>query len=342
MGCLMSGSPGIAIQWTSLPLREPGRLGGHPHGAGAAARTPATRFPLITARGKNVLAKHLDRSALPIGSLCAIAERYPSSVITSASTPSPHTRHLTGHVSCRQLDGAHIRADPGGIRFGPFLVVSGTPCGYRPCGGLCLLLPCGVRWQMHRTARLRGRSPRLAVSSPVHDNAPSADRIVCRGRAGERVAPPRASVSDGRQPTEREAAAAVGGPATGQGGVWIRIASSRSSRRTRASALSVVPVWPGGPCVCWPTRRCCQVGTVPGGAIGPNFCGTLGRCRSVQGSNTKRRPLVCPGAGALWCAWPPTGWGRCCTALSGGRRTGPTTARPFPALGVVEPLWLEA
>jgi len=67
----------------------------------------------------------------------------------------------------------------------------------------------------------------------VHDNAPSADRIVCRGRAGEQVAPPRGSVSDGRQPTEREIqAAAVGGPATSQGGIWIRIASSRSSRRT--------------------------------------------------------------------------------------------------------------
>ena len=38
----------------------------------------------------------------------------------------------------------------------------------------------------------------------VHDNAPSADRIVCRGRAGEQVAPPRGSVSDGRQPTERK------------------------------------------------------------------------------------------------------------------------------------------
>jgi hypothetical protein len=33
-------------------------------------------------------------------------------------------------------------------------------------------------------------------------------------------------LSDSRQPTEREEAAAVGGPATSQGGVWIRIASS--------------------------------------------------------------------------------------------------------------------
>jgi hypothetical protein len=48
-----------------------------------------------------------------------------------------------------------------------------------------------------------------------------------------------------------------------------------------ASPLSPVPVWPGGPCVCWPTRRCCQLGTPPGGAIGPNFGGTLGRRRTT-------------------------------------------------------------
>jgi hypothetical protein len=67
----------------------------------------------------------------------------------------------------------------------------------------------------------------LGGLAPGHDNAPSADRNLCRGRAGEGVAPPRASVLDGRQPTEREVeAAAGGGPATSQGGVWIRIASS--------------------------------------------------------------------------------------------------------------------
>jgi len=76
---------------------------------------------------------------------------------------------------------------------------------------------------------------------PVNDNAPSADRIVCRGRAGEHIAPPRASVSDSRQPTEWEIeAAATGGPATSQGGVWIRIASSgradEPGQRTVSSA----------------------------------------------------------------------------------------------------------
>jgi hypothetical protein len=72
---------------------------------------------------------------------------------------------------------------------------------------------------------------RLRVAERANNNAPSADRIVCRGRAGN--AAPRASVLDGRQPTEREVeAAATGGPATRQGSVSIRIASSRSNRRT--------------------------------------------------------------------------------------------------------------
>jgi hypothetical protein len=88
-------------------------------------------------------------------------------------------------------------------------------------------------------------------------NAPSADRIVCRGRAGERVAPPRASVSDNRQPTEREEAAAEGDPATSQGRVWIRIAWSdhcyagltvgadrSGDRNDRTGCLAEVAVWP--------------------------------------------------------------------------------------------------
>jgi hypothetical protein len=73
----------------------------------------------------------------------------------------------------------------------------------------------------------------LGVAGRTDDPAPSADRIVSHGRAGEPVAPPRASVSNSRQPTEREAeTAAVGGPATSQSGAWIRIASSRSNRQT--------------------------------------------------------------------------------------------------------------
>jgi hypothetical protein len=86
--------------------------------------------------------------------------------------------------------------------------------------------------------RLTGLRDCKAVPHPwrrraVNDNAPPADRIVCRGRAGEQIAPPRASVSENRQPTERDIeAAAGGGPATSQGGIWIRIASSRSHRQS--------------------------------------------------------------------------------------------------------------
>ena len=126
---------------------------------------------------------------------------------------------------------------------------------------------------------------------------------------------------DGRQPTEREAAAAVGGPATSQGGVWIRLASSRSSRRTRASALSLVPVWPGGPCGCWPTPRCFQVGRSLGGAIGPNFGGTLGRCRTVPGSATSSEGPVRPGGSCWWWRLATYRLRGSRTALSGGRLT---------------------
>src|SRR5215207_2326694 len=50
-------------------------------------------------------------------------------------------------------------------------------------------------------------------------------------------------------------------------------------------------------------RALCLLADVPmlpgwdaaGRAIGPNFGGTLGRCRSVLGARPKRRPLVCPG-----------------------------------------------
>jgi transposase len=47
---------------------------------------------------------------------------------------------------------------------------------------LRLLLHCGVRWQTHRTARLRGRSPRLVAKSPVTDRA---FLIVCGPSAGQ-------------------------------------------------------------------------------------------------------------------------------------------------------------
>jgi hypothetical protein len=114
---------------------------------------------------------------------------------------------------------------------------------------------------------------RLGVAERANDNAPSADQIVSPGRAGERIAPPRASVSDSRQPTKREVeAAAIGGLATRSGGVSIRIASSRSNRRTwPAHSLPASLAWRA--CVCWPTRRCCRVGRRPVGPMGPTSVG---------------------------------------------------------------------
>jgi hypothetical protein len=86
-----------------------------------------------------------------------------------------------------------------------------------------------------------------------------------------------------------------------------------------ASALSVVPVWPGGPCVCWPTRRCCQVGRPLVGAIGPNFGGTPGRCRTVLGARPQAKVQHVPG-GSCW-------WWRLATYRLRGSRTAPSRGR---------------
>jgi hypothetical protein len=105
---------------------------------------------------------------------------------------------------------------------------------------------------------------------------------------------------DGRQPTEREVqATATGGPATPQGGRWIRIASSRSNRHPRPSARSA--------CASLAWRALCLLAdaqmlpgwrTPPEGVIGPNFGGTLGRCRSMPGGGRQAMSPVCPGG---WC-----------------------------------------
>jgi hypothetical protein len=134
--------------------------------------------------------------------------------------------------------------------------------------------------------------------------------------------PPRASVLDGRQPTEREIkAAAGGGPATSQGGVWIRIASSGRADVPGPAHCLFLPVWPGGPYVCWPTRRCCQVGRPPGGAIGPNFGGTLGRGCTVPGARPQVKVRYVPGRSCWWWRLATYRLRGSCAALSGGRLT---------------------
>jgi hypothetical protein len=134
---------------------------------------------------------------------------------------------------------------------------------------------------------------------------------------------------DGRQPTEREAEAAAGA-ARLQARVGSGSASPPPGRTdSPASTLSVAPVWPGGPGGCWPTRRCCQVGTPPGGAIGPNFRGTHGCCRTVLGARPQAKTPGASGARAL--ERLATDRLRCsCTALSGGRthRTARLRGRP--------------
>jgi hypothetical protein len=140
-----------------------------------------------------------------------------------------------------------------------------------------------------------------AAIQVVHGNAPSADQIVCRGRVGERVAPPRGTVSDGRQPTERDIqAAAVGGPAASQGGVWIRIASSRSSRRT----------WPAHCLSCQfglarlvsAGRRAdaARLGRRREGPLGPTSAGPLAAAASCWGARPKRSASASRGSCRWW------------------------------------------
>jgi hypothetical protein len=65
--------------------------------------------------------------------------------------------------------------------------------------------------------------------------------------------------------------------------------------------------------------RCCHAEGAPVGAIGPNFGGTLDRCRSVPGSATQAKPT---GSGArTHGAFRQLPLRRCCTAASGGRLT---------------------
>ena len=52
---------------------------------------------------------------------------------------------------------------------------------------LRLLLHCGVRWQTHQTARLRGRSPRLVAHEPPRARGPR--RWAVPGGRGDRGVP---------------------------------------------------------------------------------------------------------------------------------------------------------
>jgi hypothetical protein len=150
--------------------------------------------------------------------------------------------------------------------------------------------------------------PTLGGVEAGNDNAPSADRILCRGRAGEAVAAATRVRLGWCQPTEREAeAAAVGGPATSQGGVWIRIASS---------GRADVP----GPADC----LCCQfglagrvsagrradaarLGRFREGPLGPTSAGPSAAAAPCWERDPKRRSGTSRAARAGGGGWPPTG-----------------------------------
>jgi hypothetical protein len=172
--------------------------------------------------------------------------------------------------------------------------------------------------------------PHTGGVEPVDDNAPSADRIVCRGRAGEQVAPPRASVW-----VVVSRRSGNSGPPRWAARLQARVGSGSASPpplepTNLASARSLVPVWPGGPCGCWPTCRCCQAWPALGGAIGPNFRGTLGRCRTRRRAATPGEDHWCVQGLVLWWRLATYRLRRSCTALPGGRLTGPRAREAAP------------
>ena len=130
-------------------------------------------------------------------------------------------------------------------------------------------------------------------------------------------------LSDGRQPTERDIeAAAVGEPATSQGGIWIRIASSgRADEPGQRTVSSARLAW----------RALCLLADAP---MLPAW-DTSGRGHWAQ-LRRDPRPLPHPVLRSATQAKSPVHPGlvclgrlatyrlrRSCTAASGGRRTGP-------------------
>jgi hypothetical protein len=199
---------------------------------------------------------------------------------------------------------------------------------------LRLLRHCGVSRQAHRTPARP--LPTLGSTAPVHERQRSvgrSDRLPWSGRRAYRAA---TSVRLGWPSADGAGRGRRGGrPGYKPGWGWDPHRLLPVESTNPASALCLLPVWPGTPCGCWPTRRCCQVGTPRGGAIGPNFGGTLGRCRTVPGARPQAKTLARPGS-CSWGAWPPTGYAapalRCQVANAPDHKP----ARPLPALGGVK------
>ena len=147
---------------------------------------------------------------------------------------------------------------------------------------------------------------------------------------------------DGRQPTEREAAAAVGGPATSQDGVWIRLASFRSSDEPGPAHGLLCQFGLAGLVSAGRRTEAARLGRFREGPLGPTSVGPSAAAAACWGATPSEGPWCVRGLvlfGAL--GHLPAGAApalRCQVADA----PDPTTARPFPALGGVEPLWLEA
>jgi hypothetical protein len=150
--------------------------------------------------------------------------------------------------------------------------------------------------------------PTLGGVEAGNDNAPSADRILCRGRAGEAVAAATRVRLGWCQPTEREEAAAVGGPATSQDGVWIRLASSRSSRRTWPAHGLVCQFGLAGRVSAGRRARCCHAEGAPVGGHWAQLRRDPRPLRHRAGErDPKRRSGTSRAARAGGGGWPPTG-----------------------------------
>src|SRR5512133_4209428 len=107
-------------------------------------------------------------------------------------------------------------------------------------------------------------------------------------------------VSDGRQPTEREVeAAAVGGPATSQGGIRIRLASSRSSRRTWPAHCLVCQFGLAGLVSAGRRADAARLGGLREGPLGPTSAGPSAAAAPCWGARPQAKRRCVRGS----CSW---------------------------------------
>jgi Phosphatidylethanolamine-binding protein len=126
----------------------------------------------------------------------------------------------------------------------------------------------------------QSRSATWQADRAEQSGAPSADRSCRRGRVSEVVAPPR--VPSGMVVSRRSGRSrAPGSAGPPDGRVACRSHRLLPARPTKPSQDTPrnLPVWPGAPGVCWPTRTACHRGGPWSGAVGPELCEPTGRGR---------------------------------------------------------------